>query len=380
MTGILSAPTLTDSSLAEARSWIGKPIRVEQWNYEASRDSVRHYAWGIGDDNPLWSDPDYAAGTRYGSIIAPPTFMYGIFDAVVAPGLPDIQWIYSGADWTFYRPVKVGEPITARAELVDAREVSGGTVAKLIVQTGKVTYLDTTGKPVAEALSHCFRVPRANAEGGLRYKERAQSTHDAEALERIEHALLNEYRRGADVLYFEDVEVGSSIPTVVRGPINQLDMTCYYAGAVGTTGYKSTKLRFKYAHLARTQPGELPNNYDPSYYAAAVSPSIGHQDVSVAQAQIGMPNAYDNGPQRIGMMASAVTNWMGDDAELRNISVRLKRPVIFGDVNYFKGKVVAKRDAVGHGRGVIVCELTAENQFGDITAVGTATVDVARKQ
>ena len=30
---------------------------VEPWCYEATRDNIRHYAHGIGDDNPLWCDP-----------------------------------------------------------------------------------------------------------------------------------------------------------------------------------------------------------------------------------------------------------------------------------------------------------------------------------
>jgi acyl dehydratase len=87
----LLAPILDDAAVAEARRLLKTPIRIEQWNYEASRDVIRHYAWGLGDDNPLFSDPAYAAKTRWGGIIAPPTFFFSIFDAVVAPGLPDIQ-------------------------------------------------------------------------------------------------------------------------------------------------------------------------------------------------------------------------------------------------------------------------------------------------
>ena len=34
---------------------------AEPWCHEATRDNIRHYAHGIGDDNPLWCDPDYAA-------------------------------------------------------------------------------------------------------------------------------------------------------------------------------------------------------------------------------------------------------------------------------------------------------------------------------
>ena len=113
----LKAPGFGADAMAEASAMLGEEFRIEQWNHEASRDVVRHYAWGIGDDNPLWSDTDYAAGTRWGRIIAPPTFCYGIFDAVIAPGLPDIQWIYSGADWQFHRPIRRDEPIRARVLL-----------------------------------------------------------------------------------------------------------------------------------------------------------------------------------------------------------------------------------------------------------------------
>lgn len=62
----LLRPALDEDALAQARALIsGTPIRIELWNHEASRDSIRHYAWGIGDDNPLYCDPDYAAGTRW---------------------------------------------------------------------------------------------------------------------------------------------------------------------------------------------------------------------------------------------------------------------------------------------------------------------------
>jgi acyl dehydratase len=183
--------------------------------------------------------------------------------------------------------------------------------------------------------------------------------------------------RGADTLYWEDVTQGDEIPQIIRGPLNRLDMTCYYAGAVGTSGYKSTKLKWKYAWNAKHHPELLPNNYDPSYYAAAISPSIGHQDESVAQSELGMPNAYDNGPQRIGMMTSCVTNWIGDDGEVRELSVRLKLPVIFGDINYFKGRVTGKRLL---GKDALVdCEIWAENQLGQVTAKGTVSAALPRR-
>jgi acyl dehydratase len=230
---------------------------------------------------------------------------------------------------------------------------------------------------VARALSHTFRIARSGAPGGLKLEPRQPHLYSERELEDIGNEMLSEYRRGSDTLYWDDVKVGDKLPGTVRGPINQMDMTCYYGGAVGTSGYKSTKLRRIYAQYARGNPEKLPNNYDPSYYGAAVSPSIGHQDKSVATEQIGMPGPYDNGPQRIGMVATALTNWMGDDGFLREHSVRVKQAVIFGDTTYTGGSVTGKREE--NGRCLVDCEVWAKNQMGEKTATGNSVVELRRR-
>jgi acyl dehydratase len=370
----LLSPAISDNALAEARALLGMPIRLEQYNYEASRDVIRHYAWGLGDDNPVYADPEYAKGTKWGTIIAPPTFFFALWDAVVAPGLPDVQWYYSGIDAEFYHPIKRNDTVTASAEYVSAEPLSGKTVSNMIVQTGDVRYHDQDGRLMTKVLSHCFRVARSSAKGGLSYAPREKHVFSDAELETIANAQINEFVRGADVLYWDDVEVGAALPGTVRGPINQLDMTTYYCGAVGTSGYKSTKLRWKYKHWANTSPDKLPNNYDKSYYGAKVLPSIGHQDAKVATVDLGMPGPYDNGPQRCGMLATVATNWMGDNGFVRKLSARLKMPVIFGDCNYFKGKVSGKRKE--DGMALVNLELWGENQFGQVTIKGSAVVEL----
>ena len=61
-----SFPEITEAGLDDLRRRIGVKIgdTAEPWCYEATRDNIRHYAHGIGDDNPLWCDPDYAATTK----------------------------------------------------------------------------------------------------------------------------------------------------------------------------------------------------------------------------------------------------------------------------------------------------------------------------
>ena len=78
-------PKITDHGLDELRARIGQKIgaTAEPWCYEATRDNIRHYAHGIGDDNPLWCDPDYAAKSKYGGLIALPSFLFATSRIVV---------------------------------------------------------------------------------------------------------------------------------------------------------------------------------------------------------------------------------------------------------------------------------------------------------
>ena len=48
-------------------------MAVEKFPIEASH--ILMFARSVGDDNPIYSDADYAAGTEFGAIVAPPTFM-----------------------------------------------------------------------------------------------------------------------------------------------------------------------------------------------------------------------------------------------------------------------------------------------------------------
>ncbi|MGJ3627922.1 FAS1-like dehydratase domain-containing protein [Sphingomonas sp. MMS24-JH45] len=46
----------------------------EPWNLKCTDDAVRRFAICIGDDNPLFTNPEYAARTRWSGVIAPPAF------------------------------------------------------------------------------------------------------------------------------------------------------------------------------------------------------------------------------------------------------------------------------------------------------------------
>jgi hypothetical protein len=67
-----------------------------------------------------------------------------------------------------------------------------------------------------------------------------------------------------------------------------------------------------------------------------------------------------------------MTNWMGDDAFLKRLRVECRRFNVYGDTQWCKGKVVRK--FIHDGYALVDVEIWAQNQRGDVTAPGFATV------
>jgi acyl dehydratase len=359
---------ITDQMLEEAAALEDMPIRVEPWNHEASLDGIRHYAWGVGDGNPLFVDETYAAGSVHGGIIAPPTFLYSSFDGAIGLGFAGVQPIYAGTSWTFYETIRRGDRIRPEARMGAVSVHSGRHADRFAIQRVRTDYFrESDGALLATAEASTFRVPRAGADGGLRYEAREQQVYSDAELEEIRSSAVNEPVRGAEDRLVSSVSVGDAVPEVVKGPIDQITMTAYYAGCIGSPGYKSAEMAWRYRTWAVEEPERLPNNYDPTYFSERVLPSLGHQNSAVAR-EIGMPGAYNNGPQKCGWMAHPVLNWMGDSGRLATLTVRLRRPDIFGDTVRCSGTVTAVE-----GTEVSI-DLVARNQLGEVTAEGSATV------
>ena len=119
-------PGLDEGSLEDARRLIGVNYRGAQATIEITKDNIRDYCNYMGSENPIFLAPEHAGKSRWGGIIAPPS-MAG--QAIIAPGLRGIQWIYAGIEWEFFRVMRPGDVITQTGKLVDAQEKKGRTVA-----------------------------------------------------------------------------------------------------------------------------------------------------------------------------------------------------------------------------------------------------------
>ena len=85
-----------------------------------------------------------------------------------------------------------------------------------------------------------------------------------------------------------------------------------------------------------------------------------------------MPGVYDYGPQRSSWMASLVTNGMGDAGFLKRIRTQMRGFNIMGDCTWARGKVTRKYMKDGHA--LVDIEIRGENQRGELTTPGMATV------
>ena len=105
-------------------------------------------------------------------------------------------------------------------------------------------------------------------------------------------------------------------------------------------------------------------------------PELVHMEDSRAQT-IGLPGAYDYGCQRISWLCNLITNWMGDHGFLRRLRAELRRFNVVGDTTWLMGKVTKKY--IEGERYLVDIECWAENQRGEVTMPGTATVVLPSK-
>lgn len=81
---------------------------------------IAAFVGAVGDHNPVHSDPSFAASTTFKEPIAPGIFTAGLVSAVIGTRLPGPGAIYISQSLAFTKPVRAGDTIRARVEVVEA--------------------------------------------------------------------------------------------------------------------------------------------------------------------------------------------------------------------------------------------------------------------
>ena len=350
-------PRITAAALADLRARIGQPVRrPEPYIEVATHDAVRHWTAGIGDRNPFWLE----AG------VAPPTMLFAL-DRVVSGyvgGLPGVHAMYGGTDFRWQRPIRIGDRVVGESVLLDLVEKPSRFAQRAIQQIYRTTFQNQRNEVVGLADSWCFRTERDTARERAKYGTLEAARYTAEEIDAIARAYKAEEIRGASLRRVQDVRAGDALPAVVKGPLTITSVIAFIQGW-GSLYIRGHGLAFE---LFERHPAlGIPNTF-----GVPEPPERVHWDEGLAHA-VGVPGAYDYGPERVAWLGHLVTNWMGNDGSLRRLNVQVLRHNLIGDTTWCRGQVAGTRED-----GVVELALRAENQRGETTAVGTAEVLLPR--
>ncbi|MEE9255583.1 MAG: MaoC family dehydratase N-terminal domain-containing protein [bacterium] len=351
--------------ITRSRELTGKEVRERgPWNNEASADAIRHFAYGVDDDNPLWVDPAYAANSPHKKLLAPPAFLVSVLYPILhgAPMVAPLSSLIGGVEFEWFRPVVEGDKLRASSIQKEMFEKTNKAGRRLIFVIGEFTYWNGDDEVVAKATGTMIRTLQ---EGANLLFDREITFYGEAAMEEIEAEYTAEKRRGAEARYWEDVSAGDEIPSVLRGPLTIGDMVAWNA-ALGPS-YKAGRLGYLDIRKA-------PHN-------AVIAPKIGipvknsqqHEDFTLAAGR-GMPGPFDNGVMRFAWSTPFITNWMGDDGFLKRHNCLVRKPMIYGDTIRYTGKVSEKGDG-----GSVTIEFTGTNQIGETASTGSAEVILPTK-
>lgn len=382
---------ITDESVDLMRRRIGFPnptLRTgaidEPWNLACTDDAVRRFAICIGDDNPLYTRPDYASGTRWGGVIAPPAFekSMGInrnptMDAeearITSKALRGIQLFHSGGENFYYAPIVEGTTLYRSRYVKAVEDKQSEFSGRSVIVTNGLCLWDQHDRVLVDGVDWFIHAERKRKTGTTdKYVRDEPASYTDEQLEEIEAAYEAEYRRGADTLWFEDVEIGAVMPRMVKGPLTITDLINLHMGA-GWLVYGNWPNRLAYENRKK-----LRGFYSRDEFNAWDTVQRVHWDRDMAE-KVGVRMMYDIGPVRQFHISHFLTNFAGDDAWIHRIRFEFRRFNYIGDVTWLDGEVTEKRvdDALGP---LIEVRMTGTNQRGSENIRADATILLASRE
>jgi acyl dehydratase len=365
---------LTDEMIERLRSRIGvKSSGVRNpWHTEANRDAIKHFAWGIGDPNPLWVDADYAAKTAVGSIVAPPTWLYSCSFGPLGPGsapskktgLPGIHGLYVGDSWEFFDHVRLGDRITLETYLESVDELESGYSGRTIRRINATRFLREDGSPVAIARSEVRSHERGTPRKFGKYDGIEPWVYSDEELARIADQYAAEQPRGGAAIDWRTVVPGTEIPAKLKGPLTVTSIITFLMGW-GSPFCMTDRIAHEFIRLHPKANVPHPSTHVPDFAERA------HWEEALWK-EIGFPLGYDIGPQRISWFGHLLSDWIGDDGRIEQFKIDLREPNWLGDITWCRGRI--KEAQIIDEQPHVKLELWGESQRGRIHSRGEASV------
>jgi acyl dehydratase len=344
------------------RTDLGPAIQARE---PISTTTVRQLTESLGDRNPVYSDPEFAAKSVHGGLVVPPTALQvfslpGLFPApgrhlvgpdgverfVLAPGgikvpgdnpqrvmLDDLHDLLEGAGYTspavtngwyeYKRYLRPGDHLSFSAPSVD--EFFGPkktALGKGYFITMSQDVLDQHGELVAVMKHRFIRFKPAFSDSANPAEMPTSNPYKPTTEELGDYTIAPAPR--TDTLRFGDVSVGDELPKLVI----ELTPTLIVATAIATQDYQNV-----------------------------------HHDRDAVQ-RLGHPDVFMNILTSTGFAGRFITDWAGPEAIINAVSVRLGVPNYpYGDF-VIAGKVVDREENASGDTGRLVVDVEGTNAIG----------------
>jgi acyl dehydratase len=112
--------------------------------YEIEKVKIKEMAEAMEDPNPLYHDDKFASSTKYGGLIAPPTFPtcfrspdWNMLDMLKDLKADISKLLHGEQEYEYFRPLKPGEKFTCKMKIKEiyTKEGKSGPMDMVVTET-----------------------------------------------------------------------------------------------------------------------------------------------------------------------------------------------------------------------------------------------------
>lgn len=125
-------------------------IGMSHETYHTIKESdIEAFAAVSGDRNPLHMDEEYAKTTMFKGRIAHGALTASYISGILGNDMPGPGAIFTDLALQFKRPVRIGDEVTARAEVIEKQDKGSRVTLKVTCSVGSKTVVEGEAKVVA---------------------------------------------------------------------------------------------------------------------------------------------------------------------------------------------------------------------------------------
>ena len=376
-----------DFDTSDVDRWIGVPLGGAQLKDDVHVNDIRRWVQGMQNPNPLYYSEDYAAGSRFGRIVAPQSFCVCTDDShgaapAIQGHIEGTHMLFGGDEWWFFGPrIEPGDRMRQDRMLFDYKVTETKFAGPTMFSRGDTTYVNQRGEVVAKQRSTSIRYRADRAREMARFMETQEPDWTEAQLEEIEKQQFRYTQTFLQLGHDRRLSVspGDKLTTRPIGPHSLLTFTTEWRsylmtvwGAFRDTGGPSSLFQAGWLpemsrdlEAAKIDPRQADGLY--------TGPSRGHVQPNYAKL-IGMPRGYGYGASMGAWILDYLTNWAGEWGEILHSHMTYRSPPLTGDLTYLDGEVTAISSGHPSGQPVATLKVSMTNQDGTLMAHGDAKI------